>query len=239
MEAHVVVGSSMSGDGDDEAAPDETLGRGFFSEDIGPGSAMAHLYRGEIHRMTRWRERLDRTTRWAVIVIAAVLTWAFTAESNPHYVILVGVAVVGIFLGIEAHRYRGYDVWRSRVRTMQVNAFAFALDPRVGVEDPDWRSSLAEDYRRPCLKITREEAIAHRLRRVYLALGVVLLLAWIVKVTSFSDTPWPASAAVGPIPGTVVTGFVALTFLAAAVVALRPRQWRARGELLEQDIREQ
>ena len=28
-----------------------TIGQGFFEEEIGPGSAMAHLYRGEIHRM--------------------------------------------------------------------------------------------------------------------------------------------------------------------------------------------
>jgi len=25
---------------------------------------MAHLYRGEVHRMKFWRKRLDRTTNW-------------------------------------------------------------------------------------------------------------------------------------------------------------------------------
>lgn len=223
---------------DDEEPPDPLIGRGFFGEDIGPGSSMAHLYRGEVHRMTRWRERLDRTTNWAVIVIAAVLTWAFSAESNPHYVILVGVAVLSIFCGIEALRYRGYDIWRSRVRTIQVNALAYALDPRAGVEDPDWRETLARDYRRPAIKITWEEAIAHRLRRVYLALGLVLLAAWVFRITAFADVPWPASAAVGDVPGVVVTAVVALCYLAAIVVAFRPRTWRARGELREEDLRD-
>jgi len=34
------------------------LGEGLFEQDMGPSSSMAHRYRGEVHRMTRWRERL-------------------------------------------------------------------------------------------------------------------------------------------------------------------------------------
>lgn len=60
-----------------------------FDETMGPGSAMAHLYRGEIHRMELWRGRLDRTTYWAVTIIAAILTWAFSSRDNPHYLILM------------------------------------------------------------------------------------------------------------------------------------------------------
>ncbi len=33
------------------------VGEGLLEEDMGPSSAMAHLYRGEIHRMKFWRER--------------------------------------------------------------------------------------------------------------------------------------------------------------------------------------
>ena len=233
------IDASEPGDDAGEGTPDERIGRGFFGEDIGPGSAMAHLYRGEIHRMTLWRERLDRTTNWAVIVLAAVLTWAFSSETNPHYVLLVGVAVLGIFLGVESLRYRGYDIWRSRVRTMQVNAFAYALDPRAGVEDPDWRETLSADYRRPAIKISWEEAIAHRLRRVYLALATVLLGAWVFRITAFADASWPESAAVGSVPGEVVTGLVFLCYLLAAFVAFRPRTWQARGELRYEDLRKE
>lgn len=50
------------------------IGEGLLEEDMGPSSAMAHLYRGEIHRMKFWRERLDRTTNWAVVMISAILT---------------------------------------------------------------------------------------------------------------------------------------------------------------------
>jgi len=50
------------------------LGRGMFEEEMGPGSSMAHLYRSEVHRMKFWRERLDRTTNWAVTILAAILT---------------------------------------------------------------------------------------------------------------------------------------------------------------------
>lgn len=213
------------------------LGEGLLEEEMGPSSAMAHLYRGEIHRMKFWRERLDRTTNWAVLVISAILTWAFSRPDSPHYILLIGVATLSVFLLIEARRYRGYDIWRSRVRKLQENVFAYGLDPSAGLSDPDWRETLSQDYRKPTIKISMEEAIAHRLRRVYLPLLTVVLAAWLVRITAFSPEPWTTSAAIGMIPGTIVAGVVTLCYLGAAIVALRPRTWYAKGELRSEDLR--
>lgn len=210
-----------------------TMGRGFFEESSAPGSAMAHLYRGEIHRMKLWRERLDRTTYWAVTLIAAILTYAFSAATRPHYLILVGVVMVTVFLVIEARRYRGYDMWRSRVRMLQRNVFAYSLDPSQGIEDPDWRQRLSRDYREPYVKISYEEAIAHRLQRVYLPLLTVLLAAWLFRIliTPAAGSTWPTSAAIGALPGLLITALVGVFYLALVAITLRPRVWQATGEL--------
>jgi uncharacterized membrane protein len=209
------------------------LGAGLLEAEMGPSSAMAHLYRGEVHRMKLWRERLDRTTNWAVIVLAAVLTWAFSSHENPHYIVLVGVAAVTLFLFIEARRYRGYDMWRGRVRLLQENVFAYALDPDCDLPDREWRHKLSEDYLSPRLKMTTEAALAHRLRRVYLPLLGILLAAWLVRITAFADNSWPESAAVGHIPGIVVCSAVAAFALVVLVIALRPREWT--GELIDEE----
>lgn len=213
------------------------MGEGLLEEDMGPSSSTAHLYRGEIHRMKFWRERLDRTTNWAVLVISAILTWAFSRPEIPHYIILIGIATLSVFLLIEARRYRGYDIWRSRVRTLQENVFAYGLDPSAGLPDPDWREHLSQDYRQPTLKITAEEAIAHRLRRVYLPLFTVLLAAWLVRITAFDQKAWATSAAVGMIPGAVVVALVGLFYLGAVIIAVRPRTWHAKGELRSENLR--
>jgi uncharacterized membrane protein len=198
---------------------------------------MAHLYRGEIHRMKFWRERLDRTTNWAVLVISAILTWAFSRPDIPHYILLIGVATLSVFLMIEARRYRGYDIWRSRVRKLQENVFAYGLDPSAGLPDRDWRETLSRDYRQPTIKITTEEAIAHRLRRVYLPLFTVLLAAWLARITAFSPGPWIANAAIGIIPGEAVVALVSLFYLGAGITAFRPRTWHAKGELRSENLR--
>ncbi|UPV76916.1 DUF2270 domain-containing protein (plasmid) [Halorussus limi] len=233
----------MTGSSSKEIDPSDPehreVGQGLLDEEMGPSGSMAHLYRGEIHRMKLWRERLDRTTNWAVIVLAAILTWAFSSVTNPHYVLLAGGAILGVFLGIEARRYRGYDIWRSRVRTLQKNVFAYGLDPSQGLEDADWRAHLSSSYRQPRLRITRLEAIAHRLRRVYLPLLTVLFGAWVVRVTAFADVPWPDSAAIGQLPGTAVIAIVVLTYGGLLVIAMRPRTWHAEGELLNEDLREE
>lgn len=47
-------------------------------------SLMGHAYRGEMGRTTSWRTGIDRTTNWAVVLTATLLTWAFSADSRPH-----------------------------------------------------------------------------------------------------------------------------------------------------------
>jgi hypothetical protein len=68
-------------------------------------------------------------------------------------------------------------------------------------------------------------------------LFAILNGAWVLRVTAFGPASWPASAAVGAVPGTLVTALVAAAFLAAAVVAARPRTWRAHDELRTEDLR--
>lgn len=232
----------MSGSSSKEIDPTDPehreVGQGLLDEEMGPSGSMAHLYRGEIHRMRFWRERLDRTTNWAIIVIAAILTWAFSSESNPHYVLLIGAMILGTILVIEARRYRGYDIWRSRYRTLQKNVFAYGLDPSQGLEETDWRAELSRDYRQPRLEISMEEAIAHRLRRVYLPLLTIVLGAWIIRTTAFTDVLWPASAAIGTFPGVLVIGVVALSYGTMVFIAVRPRTWHAETEMMTEDIRE-
>src|SRR6056297_2003714 len=218
-------------DADTTDAEHRDIGRGLLEAEMGPSSSLAHLYRGEIHRMKFWRERLDQTTYWAIVIMSAILTWTFSSRNNPHYVLLLGVAALTAFLIIEARRFRGYDIWRGRVRTFQKNVFAYGLDPSAGLEDPNWREKLSRDYRQPVIKISLEEAIAHRLRRIYLVLFSITLSAWVVRIAAFDTRPWPESAAVGDIPGLAVTAAVAAFYLLAVFVAMRNRTWQSEDEL--------
>lgn len=218
------------GDDFDPAAPEERrIGREMVEKSTGLGSVVAHLYRGEMDRATTWRQRLDQTSNWVVTLIAAILTWAFTSENNPHYILIIGMAVTGLFAWIEARRYRGYDVWRSRVRRLQKNLFAEALDPSQGVDDREWRATLSDDYHDPEPKMSILAALEHRLRRVYLPLLSLLLAAWLIRISVFeSSTAWFRTASIGIVPGTVVVGVVAAFYAVSVAVALWPKGHRGR-----------
>ena len=211
------------------------IGREMSDDGAGLGSVMAHAYRGEIDRVGTWRQRLDQTT-WAVTLMAAILTWAFSSGDNPHYILLVGVVVVTIFLGIDARRYRDYDIFRSWVRLLQENLFANALDPSDGVESHDWRVELSRDYRRPTLKVSLGEALANRLKRVYLALLGLLLVTWVFRISAFTPRQdWLTTAMIGRIPGGIVAAVVGLCYVALVSVAFWPRERHAKGEFREGD----
>jgi uncharacterized membrane protein len=195
-------------------------------------SLMGHAYRGELGRASSWRTRIDRTTNWSVVLAATLLTWTFSGDSRPHYVILVGTVMITVFLGIETRRYRIYDIWRSRVRLLEENVLANALDPD-GVEQPAWRQLLSEDLREPAIKTPMVEAISRRLRRVYMPLLSVLVGAWIVRLTVFAPTTAGIveTAAIGQIPGAVVLAIVGAFYLTIAGLTLWPRSRQAKGKL--------
>lgn len=182
-------------------------------------SLTTHFYRAEVDRTTTWRSRLDQTTNWAVVVVAAILTWAFSGSDNPHYVVLIGMFGLVAFLVMEANRYREYDVWRDRVRTLQQELFAEAYAPS-GDPETDWRARLAADLREPAFSLSFLQALAHRLRRTYLGLLSILLVAWIARFTVFvPDESWRQTASVLGAPGTAVVAVVAIFYAGLVAVA--------------------
>ncbi len=197
---------------------------------------MGHLYRGAMNRSTTWRDRLDRTSNWSVVIVASLLTWAFS-QDNPHSVLLLGMGIVSLFLYIEARRYRMYDVWRSRVRMLEENVFANALNP-AGVELENWRALLSEDLRRPTIKVPLREAVARRLRRIYLPLLLILLIAWLVRLTMLSSGPkgFVEAASTWLFPGLVVIAGIGLFYAALILLAAWPAQRTAMGELRESEV---
>ncbi|WP_135535451.1 MULTISPECIES: DUF2270 domain-containing protein [Halostella] len=206
---------------DPEAPEEREIGREMVDQSTGLGSVVAHLYRGEMDRAVNWRGRLDSTTNWAVTIISAILAYAFSSSDVAHTIILVGMATGVVFLLIESRRFRRYDIWRSRVRSMQENLFANALDPSEGIEQRDWRKQLSEDYRRPAVKMPLRNAVAHRLRRVYLPLLIGLLLVWLVRLSGESE-PIVEAASVSGTPGWIVFTCVIAGYVCAFAIAFWP-----------------
>lgn len=221
--------SEGSGDFDPESPEEREIGRETIDQGAGIDSVLAHLYRGEMDRTVEWRSRTDRTTNWAVTLMSAIVAYSFSGQVS-HAVILAGVMVGMVFAFIEARRYQEYDVWRSRVRSLQENFFANALDPSQGIEESAWRADLSTDYRNPDPKISYREALAHRLRRVYLPLISSMLLAWLFHLWALtSDEPFVESAGLPGVPGTAVLLAVGAFYVILVVLAI-PLSSKGRGE---------
>src|SRR5215510_11119848 len=96
-------------------------------------AVLTHYYRGEIARMMSWRDRLDRTTNWAIGAVAAMLSISLASEQAHHSVLLFAMLLIYVLLHIEARRYRFFNVYRARVGLLEREYFAplFAQDPRA------------------------------------------------------------------------------------------------------------
>ncbi|HQF71690.1 MAG TPA: DUF2270 domain-containing protein [Promineifilum sp.] len=144
-------------------------------------TAMVHYYRAEIQRSNVWRSRLDTTTNWAVVTVAASITFVFAAPENHWGVFLLVMLLVLLFLFIEARRYRYYELWSLRARLMETDFFAAMLVPPFAPH-ADWDETLAESLLQPQFPISRLEAVGRRLRNNYLSIFAILNLGILLKL---------------------------------------------------------
>ena len=95
------------------------------AEAFGPAEigALAHLYRGEMYQSKVWRNRLDTTANWAIVTTGIALSLTFSnIDASPIPMLLVNWVVV-VFLLLEARRYLYYDLFRVRLRVMEINFY--------------------------------------------------------------------------------------------------------------------
>jgi uncharacterized membrane protein len=144
-------------------------------------TAIAHLYRGEMNRLTVWRQRLDVTTNWAIILATALSTFTLGAAEVPHYTLLLGLGLIGISIMIEGRRYRHLHHCKWRLYLLESGFFAPLLRPSRWPAS-DWRRLLAADLRHTHFQISWLLAIRVRLRRNYLLLIYFLTAVWLVKL---------------------------------------------------------
>ncbi|OIB56284.1 DUF2270 domain-containing protein [Natrialba sp. SSL1] len=210
---------------------DEEIGAAAATDPDDFLAMVPHFYRGEVSQASSAQDRLDRTTDWAITLIAALLSLVFSSADMPAYLLLVGLLLLSMFLFFEVRRYRFYDVWRARVRLLQENVFANAFDP-AGAEHPRWREAVGEDLRRPTFKVSFFEALSRRVRRVYALLFAIVGVAWLSKVTLFTpEAQWTEAAELPGVPGIAVATGLALFYLAVVLIAAWPAERRAKGEI--------
>ncbi len=188
-------------------------------------TALVHYYRAEVTRSLMWRERLDRTTNWAVGSAAAFLGFSFSHPEIHQGIFFFGLAIVYTLLFVEARRYRFYDAYEYRVRLMNQYFFYGILTGRSETEEGAfWVAELASDLRHPQYKMDFLYALGRRFKANYVYLFAILLAAWLLKI-KLHPVPvhsWPDylnQAAIGGLPGWATLLFI-LLFVGHAVALM-------------------
>jgi uncharacterized membrane protein len=206
--------------------------------DPGYVNAMSHFYRGEMGRIMVWRQRLDVTTNWAITSSTAIITIAFANRDVPHIIFFFNLAIVWALLWIEARRYRFYDAFRARIRMLEAHFLVPMIMENRDMLQGEWKKLVCEDLILPCFKITKLEAIGRRLKRNYVFIFILILVAWITKIflhapMAMSDLPaFYHALRVGHIPSWLVAFVMIGTFLSVIGITVYVGK-KTSGEISE------
>jgi uncharacterized membrane protein len=188
--------------------------------------ALVHFYRGELYRSTQWRLRLDTTTNWAIFSVMGLVTFTLGEQGHSHVGVLAGMALVFTFLGIEARRFRFFDVWRTRLHLLEENFYGPILRRDLRSPLANWGRLVAEDLLHPRFKVSFQEALRARLLRNYYPLFLLLLVSWVLKLLMHPGGALGAldRMALGPIPGWIPLAFVTglYSYLVGLVIFVPP-----------------
>jgi uncharacterized membrane protein len=192
--------------------------------DPGYVNAMSHFYRGELGRIMVWRQRLDITTNWAITSSTAIITIAFANRDVPHLIFFFNLAIVWGMLWIEARRYRFYDAFRARVRMLEAHFLGPMVMENREMLQGEWKKLVCEDLILPSFKISKLEAVGRRLKRNYVFIFILIMVAWVTKIflhASMTLDGLPAfyrALRVGHIPSWIVAAIFVATL--ASVIGI-------------------
>ncbi|MGH8047405.1 MAG: DUF2270 domain-containing protein [Chthoniobacterales bacterium] len=201
-------------------------------------NAMVHFYRGELGRIMIWRQRLDVTTTWAITSSTTIITVAFTFREIPHIIFFFDIALVWIMLWIEARRYRFYDAFRGRVRMLESHFLVPMISQSDRLLDGEWRRLVCEDLILPSFKISALEAVGRRLKRNYVFIFAIIMVAWALKIFIHASTPITSfrlfyrAFEAGQLPAWLNFGIFAGTILAVTTIIIAIAR-KADGEVSE------
>jgi len=206
--------------------------------DPGYVNAMSHVDRGELGRSMVWRQRLDVTTNWAITSSTAIITIAFSAREVPHIIFFFNLAIVAVLLWIEARRYRFYDAFRARIRMLEAHFLVPMVMENRDLLQGEWKKLVCEDLILPSFKISKLEAIGRRMKRNYMFIFGLILVAWLTKVFLHATTPitdvvsFYRALRIGHIPSWFVAMVFAGTFITVISITIYVSK-RTSGEISE------
>src|SRR5690554_5951981 len=188
-----------------------------------PSTAVIHFYRASSAHADVWRQRLDITTNWAIVMNAAILSFALSNDNAPHFVLLMVLVIDVFFLIMESRRYQVYNMWHHRIRVLQQYVFAEALSGHQCEDNQriqEQLSELAEHLGDSVPRISIFDAIGFRIRRNYFYILLFTIGAWLVKLHIHPERPanlaeFVARAQMGAFSGQMVfAGVILLLFIA-------------------------
>ena len=187
---------------------------------------MSHFYRGELGRSMVWRQRLDVTTNWAITSSTAIITIAFSTRGVPHIIFFFNLAIVAVLLWIESRRYRFYDAFRARIRMLEAHFLVPMVMENRELLQGEWKKLVCEDLILPCFKITKLEAIGRRMKRTYMFIFILILIAWLTKIFLHATAPitdvvsFYHALRIGHIPSWVVAMVFVGTFISVISITV-------------------
>jgi len=206
--------------------------------DPGYVNAMSHFYRGEMGRIMVWRQRLDITTNWAITSSTAIITIAFTTREVPHIIFFFNLAIVWAMLWIEARRYRFYDAFRARIRMLEAHFLVPMVMENREMLQGEWKKLVCEDLILPCFKISKLEAVGRRLKRNYVFIFILIMIAWVTKIFLHASAPiddlpsFYHALRIGHIPSWLVAFVFAGTLVSVTAITIYVSR-KSSGEISE------
>lgn len=141
---------------------------------------VAHLYRGEMNRLTIYRQRLDTTTNWSITILLSSIVLYMGNDAISSHMIFFFIVPIVVFSIIEARRYRYYLISHHRIRLLEKYFYVQQII-RDDYTDGSICTELIDTLWSPSYTVSFFRAWNIRFSRNYIWLLYLIIMAWFIK----------------------------------------------------------
>lgn len=141
---------------------------------------VAHFYRGEMNRMTVYRQRLDTTTQYTISLSSIMIIYYMSYNCSIYFPLFI-LFLIMFFCFLETRRYQYFLISQKRIKLLEEGFFINTIfnDDNTNIE---WKHNFINNLKNTNYIFPFHKSFIIRYKRYYIWITDFILGCWLLKL---------------------------------------------------------
>lgn len=140
---------------------------------------IAHFYRGEMNRMTVYRQRLDTTIQYTISLSSIMIVYFMSSNCSIYFPFFI-LFLIQFFCSLETRRYQYFLISQNRIKILEEGFFINTILNENN--NYNWKDNLINHLKNNNYIFPFYKSFIIRYKRYYIWITDFILGCWLFKL---------------------------------------------------------